>query len=90
MGPPKGGLFSTIDMSTIRELIQETNAQGVGHPIFKEMQAKLGKDIQKAKPQVTVLDKQEVAVVFISEQPVGLLTIDWSEPCLEFKPLKDA
>lgn len=73
--------------STIRELIQETNAMGKAHPLFKEMSAALGYDAAAKKPQVTIMDNAELAVVCIDEKPVGVLSVDWSEPCLEFKPL---
>lgn len=73
--------------STIRELIQETNAMGKAHPLFKEMRAALGYDVAAKKPQVTIMDSAELAVVCIDEKPVGVLSVDWSEPCLEFKPL---
>lgn len=73
--------------STIRELINEVNAQGKAHPLFKEMAAALGYDIAAKKPQVSILDSAELAVVCVNEKPVGVLSVDWSEPCLDFKPL---
>lgn len=74
-------------MSTIREMVMEINAQGAKHPIFKEMEKKLGYPVIDKKPQVALVDWHNMAVVVINENPVGIITIDWSEPCLEFKPL---
>lgn len=78
-------------MSTIADLIAETNAQGAKHPLFKQMSQSLGRPITSGKdsPKVTVLHSAECAVVFMDDEPVGLLTIDWGEPCLIFKPLKN-
>lgn len=88
--------MKTTEQSTIRQLLREVANTGESHPIFKEMRAKLGREvIVKGKgPTVAIVDWHEMAVVILGpdtdEEPVGMLTIDWSEPCLEFKPLKDA
>lgn len=75
-------------MSTIRELVQETNAMGKAHPLFKEMSRALGFDVTLKKPQVSILDGAELGVVCINDKPVGVISVDWSEPCLTFQALK--
>lgn len=77
-------------MSTIGDLIEETNAQGADHSLFKHMGEVLGRPMIAGEggPQVTILHARECGVVFIDDEPVGILTVDWGEPCLIFKPLK--
>lgn len=72
-------------MSTIRELIIEVRNTGKSHPLIKQLAA--AGVPTSTTPQVNIIDAHEVAVVFVDEQPVGVVTVDWSEPCLEFKPL---
>jgi len=72
-------------MSTIRELINEVRDTGKSHPFIQQLTA-AGVPTTKT-PQVSIIDAHEVAVIFVDEQPVGVVTVDWSEPCLEFKPL---
>lgn len=84
--------MQTTEQSTIRQLLREVANTGAKHPIFKEMSAKLGREvIVKGKgPTVAIVDWHDMAVVIMGEDadnPVGLLVVDWSEPCLEFKPL---
>lgn len=75
------------EKSTIRQLLDEVNNTGAKHPIFAEMRAKLGRE-DVVRSTVALVDWHEMAIVIIGEEPVGLLVVDWSEPCLEFKPLQ--
>ena len=79
--------------SLVRELIEAHN-ETKDVNIQVAIEKALGHRIKSDTIKVTILDVQECAVVFEdqpdgSQDPIGLIVIDYSEPCLEFKALAD-
>lgn len=77
--------------SVIRELIEQHNIKR-DQNIQDGIEKALGHRIKSDTIKVTILDATECGVVF-EDQPdgsqtvVGVVTVDFSEPCLEFRAL---
>lgn len=73
-------------MSTIRELIEEINTEGTNY-LVPTIEDHIGADVVAGTLKVTVLDAQETAVVFLDGAAIGILTVNFEEPCLVFEGL---
>lgn len=73
-------------MSTIRELINEINTEGTNY-LVPAIEDHLRADVVAGSLTVTVLDAQETAIVFFDGAAIGILTVNYEEPCLVFEGL---